>query len=544
MTTNSSPGNVVQTPAVRRSRVDLPSWVRRPGYVLASIVGLAGMLFALVQLLLPTMPLRIQHTWLDRTPVTVFTSREAEPGPAVVLVHEFAGSQQLMLPFAVTLARNGYTAITFDFPGHGRNGEIYLQQDNRQAQLEAMSRVLNKVVAFARSHERADGRVALVGHALGADTSLYYAQLQAQVPQQQIDAVVALSKDYGGVAPNNPSNLLVLNGALEFWLWDTTWQVLEQSNLQFGETAGDFRAGTARRVELVPWVEHFGILFNQVSVHATQDWLDQSFGRDSSDNFYMEDRLFWIALLYVGAMLLFWPFTLLLKPVGWEETQVQTGPPMSRKWWFGVALVPPILAPLLVRVLALDASVGLLVGGSLALHFLLYGVATGIGLLVHRLLHKDVPRVRVPTPGAIGRILLMALLVVAFVFVVVGVPDHIFVFNYFPPWRRILIAPLIFLLILPYLLADEQLTRRPGAPKYAYLLTKGLLILSLCIAALIDRTLFSLVVLSPVFVLFFLVHGLFRMRMYQRTGTFLVGALANSFILGWIITAIFPLGAN
>jgi hypothetical protein len=148
-----------------------------------------------------------------------------------------------------------------------------------------------------------------------------------------------------------------------------------------------------------------------------------------------------------------------------------------------------------------------------------------------------------PTWYSLRRMLLMALLVVGYVFLIVGVPDQVLIFNYFPPWRRILIAPLVFLLILPYFLADEQLTRRPGAPKHAYAITKVLFILSLGIDGLLDQSLIALVVLSPLFALFFVVHGLFRGRMYQRTGTFLVGALANAFILAWIVTAIFPLVA-
>ena len=49
------------------------------------------------------------------TPVTIFQPQSAAPAPVVVIAHGFAGSQQLMQPFAETLARNGYIAVTFDF---------------------------------------------------------------------------------------------------------------------------------------------------------------------------------------------------------------------------------------------------------------------------------------------------------------------------------------------------------------------------------------------------------------------------------------------
>src|SRR5271154_3953664 len=56
-------------------------------------------------------------------PVTVFHLVDAPPSPVVVIAHGFAGSQQLMQPMAMTLARNGYITVTFDFAGHGRNPE-------------------------------------------------------------------------------------------------------------------------------------------------------------------------------------------------------------------------------------------------------------------------------------------------------------------------------------------------------------------------------------------------------------------------------------
>jgi dienelactone hydrolase len=52
------------------------------------------------------------------TPVSVYGTG---PGPAVVIAHGFAGSRQLMEGYALTLARAGYYAVSFDFEGHGRN---------------------------------------------------------------------------------------------------------------------------------------------------------------------------------------------------------------------------------------------------------------------------------------------------------------------------------------------------------------------------------------------------------------------------------------
>jgi alpha-beta hydrolase superfamily lysophospholipase len=68
----------------------------------------------------------------------------------VRIAHGFAGSQQLMQPFALTLSRNGYAAVNFDFPGHGRNSA---PMRGGLADAEASQRVLlatmNELAGFA-----------------------------------------------------------------------------------------------------------------------------------------------------------------------------------------------------------------------------------------------------------------------------------------------------------------------------------------------------------------------------------------------------------
>src|SRR3954449_11813335 len=70
-----------------------------------------------------TAGLEIRAVTIGRTPAALHRPVPERPAPVVVIAHGFAGSQQLMQPFAVTFARNGYTALTFDFDGHGGNPE-------------------------------------------------------------------------------------------------------------------------------------------------------------------------------------------------------------------------------------------------------------------------------------------------------------------------------------------------------------------------------------------------------------------------------------
>ena len=88
---------------------------------LVALAALAAILIGAWRLEGATDGLTVQYERAGSVPVTTFAPEGGGAAPVVVIGHGFAGSQQLMLPFAVTLARNGYRAVTFDLPGHGRN---------------------------------------------------------------------------------------------------------------------------------------------------------------------------------------------------------------------------------------------------------------------------------------------------------------------------------------------------------------------------------------------------------------------------------------
>ena len=81
-------------------------------------VAVVAIAVGLVELHGASEGLRIVHTKVAKTPVTIFQPEAMTRAPVILIAHGFAGSQQLMQSFALTLARNGYTAVTFDFPGH------------------------------------------------------------------------------------------------------------------------------------------------------------------------------------------------------------------------------------------------------------------------------------------------------------------------------------------------------------------------------------------------------------------------------------------
>lgn len=551
MTSTARPARLAQT----RAR----PWYIRLLYILLLLIGLAGIGVALVQLVRPVLPLQIEQLRLGPTPVTVYSPPDGT-GPAVVIAHGFAGSQQIMAPFARTLARNGYVALIFDFPGHGRNtvpfnGDL-TDSEGRYAQLSA---TLDEVVGLAR--ERGDGRVGLLGHSMGSEAVARYAQ---QNPA--IAAVVGVSLVYDEITPDSPPNLLVLTGALEAGLRPLALDIAAQAAAgapETGVTYGEFTEDTARRVVFPPYVEHIGVLFSPVSLAETVAWFDTAFDRARRDTTYIDDRWLWLGVWYLAAFILFWPFSQLLQFYGPSRAVVvrtSLSKP-DRYWWWALALLPVVLTPVLLRLLPVSGGLPILVGGPLALHFAIYGGLTAGGLIVWQIVrqqHKPVaPAGAAPaapaTPAPLGkrltawwRQLLMAmavaLLVVGYVFLTFGVPTQFFLLNYFPPPARWSVAAVVFAAMLVYFLADEALTRSMPRPRGAYALTKLLFIISLVLAiALNPNQLFFLVLIAPLFVVYFIVYGIFSGQVYRRTGTIIAGALTNAVIFAWIVAAAFPL---
>ena len=114
--------------------------------------------------------LSITKTAVGETPLTIFRPQSTAPAPIVVIAHGFAGSQQLMQPFAETLARNGYIAVTFDFLGHGRN-PAPMRGDVTEGKTitAALLAELTDVAASARKLPGSDGRLAVLGHSMASD---------------------------------------------------------------------------------------------------------------------------------------------------------------------------------------------------------------------------------------------------------------------------------------------------------------------------------------------------------------------------------------
>ena len=154
--------------------------------ILAVPVALFCIGAGLWQLESTTAGLSIDRATVGETPVTVFRPKYTTPAPVVVIAHGFAGSQQLMQPFAETLARNGFIAVTFCL-GHGHNprpmtGDVTKVEEGPTP---ALVREFGKVAAFAQSLPGNDGRIAVLGHSMASDIVIRYAQAHRTIPAHE-----------------------------------------------------------------------------------------------------------------------------------------------------------------------------------------------------------------------------------------------------------------------------------------------------------------------------------------------------------------------
>jgi pimeloyl-ACP methyl ester carboxylesterase len=503
-----------------------------PTALVVAVLATLAIAVSLWRLFGATAGLTVTHTRAGLVPVTVYRPSSAAPAPVVVIAHGFAGSQQLMEPFAVTLARNGYLAVTFDFPGHGRNPEPFVARiEDQERRVRILTGALDAVADFALKQPGGDGRLALLGHSMAGDVLLRYAALH----RDQVSATVLLSPYISGDAPTRePRNLLLVYGALEPEMLQRMGRAAIAAETGVaakpGVTYGQLANGSARRLVLAGGVEHIGILYSESSLNAALDWLNQAFHRSGSG--FIDKPGPWLGLLYLGIVALAYTLARLLPRAATEPL----GAGLSWRHLLPVALVPAILTPVILRLVPTH-FLPILVGDYLALHFGVYGLLTAVGILY---VNRGIPA---PNPGRTlwPGLIIGTLAACTYATLALALPTDRFVTSFMPTPERLL----LLLAILPgtwiYFAADGWLTQGTAAPRGAAAVTKLLFLLSLLLAVALDlRELFFILIIVPAILVFFLVYGLMGSWVYRRTRHPLVGALANGLAFAWAIAVTFP----
>lgn len=429
------------------------------------------------------------------------------PVPGVVIAHGFAGSRQLMLGYAYTLAHAGYATVLFDFNGHGANGAP-LERDALGANIAAATAQL-----IAQPEVDAS-RLALIGHSMGSG-----AVMTAGIGELgRYGAVVAISPTGADVRPDAPANLLLMAGSLEPRFVANAERVLAQA----GGPNDDLASRRARSLLVVPNAEHITILFRPPSHRAALDWIGRSFGAATTTT-YTDTRIVWYGLHLVGWLLAVLGLSPLLSS-GLGSMNATT----TRRRVAGLLLggaVATAVVGLLARFTPLASLLGIQVGGAVALWLLIGGM---IWLFFNRPIHPPAP-----VGIALGAAFLVVL-VLAF-----GVMAQSVWVQWWPIPARLWRWPILSLAVLPWFLAAGYSTwGASGWGRLAWALGQSLVFLAgLFIALTLAPSLGFLILLMPILPLIFLILAVMAAA-FDRPWPYAIGA---AFFFGWMISVVFPL---
>lgn len=516
---------------------------------LVALLALAAIGAALWQLERAKADLIITHASVGHIPVTVFRAPATTRAPVVVIAHGFAGSQQLMQPFAQTFSHNGYIAVTFDFTGHGRNPETMKGDVDEPTKITGkLVDDLGRVTDFARALPQSDGRAAVLGHSMASDIVVQYG-----VEHPDISATIAVSVFTKKATATLPRDLLVIVGNLEP-------QVLKDEGLRVvnlaagggavpGRTYGDFAAGTARRLVLSSGVEHIGVLYSQDSMRESLAWLNDAFGRSSFG--WIDGRPIWLGLLFGGLIALAWPLSKLLP----RAAPVPMGASSTWPQLLAAALIPAVLTPLVLWKAPTDFLI-ILLGDYLTLHFLLYGLLTAAILILiqrraqrHLSPHHQHGRTKLDTLAdpahpkiALAALAIASIAAILYNIVAIGLPLNEYVFAFDPIAPRIPLIAAVACGTIPYFVTAEWMAHGAGARRGAYALAKFCFLASLAAAVALNlHKLFFLIIIVPAILLLFIAFGLISNWTYKATNHPLPGALANAVLFAWAIAVTFPM---
>ena len=480
-------------------------------------------ILALGLIILSVLKLEAERAGLDisafdagSTPATLY-QKPNQNGPIVIVAHGFAGSTQIMQAYSLPLAQSGYRVIAFDFEGHGRNpipmsGDV-TSVDGTTALLVAETR---RIIATARALPDA-GQVALLGHSMATDILVRasIAEARAGTP---MDAVVAISMFSQAVTADSPERLLVISGQGEGFLRQAGLDAVHLVDPDAREGDLAIAGSVSRRAVVAPWVEHVGVLFSPTAVTEARAWLDVTFGRQSTGG--AGQRGWWILALLAGIVAALQPVVSLLP-------RASAAPKVSSRRFLLATLVPSAVAPFVIVPLYKNV-LPVLVADYLMLHLALWGILQLALLRVWSGLRWTLP------------ILPVGVLVLWGVFLF-GLALDRYVASFWPTPHRLPIVVALAFGTIPFMIADSYATQAGRAALWRRVTARIMLFVSLGVAAALDpENLTFVLIVLPVFALFFLVHGVMGRWIGQRSGPLAAG-LGLGLCLAWALGVSFPL---
>ncbi|WP_439521467.1 alpha/beta fold hydrolase [Marivita sp.] len=451
------------------------------------------------------------------TPVTTL-ARDNVDGPDVVIAHGFAGSREMMQGYGLVLAQAGYRVHMFDFEGHGAHS---LPMSGDVTQIEGTTRrLMDQTKAVIR--DVAGGQpVALLGHSMATDILI---RVAAEV---ETGPLVLLSAFSQAVTAHQPRNMLLIAGQWEPHLRDFGVDAVRMVDPQASEGDVVRTQDVVRAAFVAPLTEHVAILQSRVGRAKALAWMNATYNRDSPA---AVPPTGWAFLALMAAI------TILSAPLARLILASHTLPPnqqptMAR--FVATLAVPTLVTPFLAAPLDFGL-LPVLVADYLAIHLGIFGL---LSLLMQRLLWG---RLVFGWTGvvSIGAAVLALLVWGIGVF---GFALDRYGANFFPIAERLPIIAALILGAVPFMVADAQLVWKGSI--WRRILARVALLVSLGIAVALDlEGLFFLIIIAPVIVLFFFVHGAMGRGFGKKAGP-LVAGLALGIILAWALGVSFPMFA-
>jgi pimeloyl-ACP methyl ester carboxylesterase len=480
------------------------------------IVGIILVAIAIWQIADAQKGLMVINLPTSNPPVTIITPMGISPAsrPSILIAHGLAGSAVLMRGFALTLAHAGYTTISWDFKGHGANPNPFVLGSGSNDLLRDAEAALSEAETTGLIDPQ---RIAILGHSMGSGIALSYG-----VSHPDTSATIAISPVRQAVSPDLPHNLLLMAGSLESQFVTNAEQLLTIA----GGERDDFTNGTARKLVIVPNVEHISILFSPTAHSTVRSWLDSIFGQQSVTTNYVDRRMLWFVLGILGFIIV--SNAILNSLSVTPTTKVDSAPVWLRLLGLLVGGVAATLIIYLVSLSGVEINqlLGLQVGGYLLIWFCLAGV---ISLIIIR------PRLSIPT----GKLLLKGLIGFCALWLGVGFLGN---FVWLPwlliPTRLWLWIPGSIILLPWFLSVGESAKRADTGGQIGWWLVQVIAVMGgLYLALKVNPELGFLFLILPVIPIMLCLHALVISPKHGSWAYAIPGAMFTS----WLLLAVFPL---
>ncbi len=432
-------------------------------------------------------------------------SAAGETGPGVVVAHGFAGSARLMHAWSLALATAGFTVVAPDLPGHGA-ASTPMQGP------ESLAAVLDVAIAHLAALPSVDaGRIALLGHSMGSGAVLE----RGIARPDRVRAVVAVSPTDAQVDTGLPLDLLLIAGANEARFVANAESLLERAGGERGEP-GDT---DARRLIIIPLVEHVSVLFSRSAQDASIDWIASALDH-TPDARAPRGPLGGWALLVVGLLVLW-------QAIGLSTTTPAPAPQRRRGAWLALpagGLAATASLVIIVRSVDIAAALGMLVAGEVGLWFLMTGaVWLRFGVRPSRPDVRDIGWAVLATGVLIG----------------VGASASLAWAPWWLPDVRVVPALLLMLAVLPFSVAAAAMLhgRRGVSAVGIWLVTSAVVLVTLGAAASVVPGIGFLLLVLP------LLPGILAAMSVVAVGIdrpWATGS-AGAVFLGWLLAMLFPL---